>query len=176
MVMIHSKVVLIDPFGSNPVLMTGSHNMGPKASQYNDDNLAIIENAPGLAAEYAVNILGVYGHYKWLYNAWAKANAVAGPTKKGQKKPPIPVSPKYDGNVDSDEWQTWETTGANLQQLEFMMGLPITQTSSVAASNSSNAKHGAGRKSTTKSASVPKTRKPTPKKVTTKAASGKRAS
>jgi phosphatidylserine/phosphatidylglycerophosphate/cardiolipin synthase-like enzyme len=132
MVMIHSKVVLIDPFGSNPVLMTGSHNMGPKASQFNDDNLAIIVNAPGLAAEYAVNILGVYGHYKWLYDAWAKAKAAAGPVKKGQKKPPIPVSPQYDGNVDSDAWQTWETTGANLQQLEFMMGIPITPAASTA--------------------------------------------
>ena len=66
MVMIHSKVVLIDPFGDHPVLMTGSHNMGPKASQENDDNMVIVEHAPGLAAEYAVNILGVYGHYKWL--------------------------------------------------------------------------------------------------------------
>jgi len=175
MVMIHSKVVLIDPFGPNPVLMTGSHNMGPKASQYNDDNLAIIENAPGLAAEYAVNILGVYGHYKWLYNAWARANAAAGPAKKGQKKPPIPVSPKYDGNVDSDEWQTWETTGPNLQQQEFMMGLPITQTTSVAAQTLANTKHGARRKSTTKFASLPKTRKSATKKVARKRASGKRA-
>jgi hypothetical protein len=32
MVMIHCKVVVIDPFGKHPVLMTGSHNMGPKAS------------------------------------------------------------------------------------------------------------------------------------------------
>jgi hypothetical protein len=74
--------------------------------------------------------LGVYGHYKWLYNAWTKAKAAGGPVIKGQKKPPIPVSPQYDGNVDSDSWQAWETTGANLQQLEFMMGLPITQAAS----------------------------------------------
>jgi phosphatidylserine/phosphatidylglycerophosphate/cardiolipin synthase-like enzyme len=117
MVMIHSKVVLIDPFGQNPVLMTGSHNMGPKASQDNDDNLVIIENAPGLAAEYAVNIMGVYGHYKWLYNAWKKASAAAPPAPKGAKAPPVPVNPTYDGNVDSDAWQMWETTGENLSQL-----------------------------------------------------------
>lgn len=126
MVMIHSKVIVIDPFGDNPVVMTGSHNLGPKASKMNDDNLVIIQNAPGLAAEYAVNILGVYGHYKWLYNAWAKAKAAAPPTAKGAKAPPVPVAPSYDGNVDSDEWQTWESTGANLQQLQFMMGIPIT--------------------------------------------------
>jgi phosphatidylserine/phosphatidylglycerophosphate/cardiolipin synthase-like enzyme len=126
MVMIHSKVIVIDPFGDNPVVMTGSHNMGPKASQMNDDNLVIIQNASGLACEYAVNILGVYGHYKWLYNAWAKANATAPPAATGKKAPPVPVAPTYDGNVDSDQWQTWESTGANLQQLQFMMGIPIT--------------------------------------------------
>jgi phosphatidylserine/phosphatidylglycerophosphate/cardiolipin synthase-like enzyme len=26
---VHSKVVVIDPYGTNPVVMTGSHNMGP---------------------------------------------------------------------------------------------------------------------------------------------------
>ena len=30
--MVHSKVVLVDPFGTHPVLLTGSHNLGPKAS------------------------------------------------------------------------------------------------------------------------------------------------
>ena len=47
MVNIHSKVIVIDPFGQHPVLMTGSHNLGYKASTENDDNLVIIEgNAP----------------------------------------------------------------------------------------------------------------------------------
>ena len=36
--MVHSKVVVIDPFGSHPVVMTGSHNLGPKASGVNDKN------------------------------------------------------------------------------------------------------------------------------------------
>src|SRR6185369_7564887 len=47
--MVHSKVVLIDPFSDNPVLLTGSHNLGPKASSTNDENLLIIRDAPGLA-------------------------------------------------------------------------------------------------------------------------------
>ena len=70
MVMIHSKVIVIDPLGSKPVVMTGSRNMGPKASLSNDDNLVIIEGASGLAAEFAVYIMNVYGHYKWLFNEY----------------------------------------------------------------------------------------------------------
>lgn len=113
MVMIHSKVVLIDPFGKHPVLMTGSHNMGPKASVSNDDNMVIIENAPGLAAEYAVNMMGVYGHYKWLYNEWLQGQKGASGTKK--------ASPQYDGNLDDDSWQDWYTKGVNLREIEFWL-------------------------------------------------------
>jgi phosphatidylserine/phosphatidylglycerophosphate/cardiolipin synthase-like enzyme len=112
-VMIHSKVIVIDPFGTHPVVMTGSHNMGPKASKMNDDNLAIIENASGLAAEYAQNILGVFSHYKWLYNLAIK-NA-KGP-KTGAKS-----SPQYDGNFDNDTWQSWYQSGVNLREIDFWL-------------------------------------------------------
>jgi hypothetical protein len=158
-VMIHSKVVVIDPFGENPVVMTGSHNMGPKASKENDDNLAIIANAPDLAAEYAVNILGVYGHYKWLYNAWKKAKDAAGPVKKGQKAPPVPVDPSYDGNVDSDGWQDWETAGENLQLTQFLMGEPITaiaQARTAASRTRASGPSAAGAKKSTAKKSTPK--------------------
>ena len=113
-VMIHSKVVIVDPFGAEPVVITGSHNLGPKASADNDDNLVIIEHAPGLAAEYAVNILGVYGHYKWLYNQSLAA-------KKGPKTG-ARSSPQYDGNYDNDTWQEWYTGGVNLREINFWMG------------------------------------------------------
>jgi phosphatidylserine/phosphatidylglycerophosphate/cardiolipin synthase-like enzyme len=113
-VMIHSKVVVIDPFGKKPVVMTGSHNLGPKASTDNDDNLVIVENAPGLASEYAVNMLGVYGHYKWLYNLSLK--------KTTDPKAAASSSPQYDGNFDDDKWQDWYTTGANLREINFWLG------------------------------------------------------
>jgi phosphatidylserine/phosphatidylglycerophosphate/cardiolipin synthase-like enzyme len=122
MVMIHSKVVVVDPFGDKPVVMTGSHNMGPKASSENDDNFVIIENAPGLAAEYAVNILGVYGHYKWLYNAYLKGKM--GTSDTGKKRA-ASVSPQYDGNLDNDTWQQWYVTGNNLQEILFWLGQAV---------------------------------------------------
>ena len=36
---VHSKVIVIDPFGKKPVVITGSHNLGFKASTKNDDNI-----------------------------------------------------------------------------------------------------------------------------------------
>jgi phosphatidylserine/phosphatidylglycerophosphate/cardiolipin synthase-like enzyme len=67
MVRVHSKVIVVDPLGKHPVIMTGSHNLGPKASAVNDDNLVIIENDPVVAAQYAVNIITVYDQYRWRF-------------------------------------------------------------------------------------------------------------
>ncbi len=115
MVMIHSKVVVIDPFGDKPVVMTGSHNMGPKASRSNDDNLVIIENAPGLAAEYAVYIMNVYGHYKWLFNQFLRTKNAP---QRGKS-----ASPQYDGNEDDDKWQNryLDPKSANSREIQFWL-------------------------------------------------------
>jgi phosphatidylserine/phosphatidylglycerophosphate/cardiolipin synthase-like enzyme len=86
--MVHSKVVLIDPFSEHPVLLTGSHNLGPKASGVNDENLLIIRDAPGLAAAYATNIMSVYNQYRWRFRRQLQ-------TKKKRWK----------GLWDSDGWQ-----------------------------------------------------------------------
>jgi|SRR5579871_4990883 len=67
MVRVHSKVILVDPFGKHPVVMTGSHNLGPKASAVNDDNLLIIEGDAATAAAYAVNIITIYDQYRWRF-------------------------------------------------------------------------------------------------------------
>jgi phosphatidylserine/phosphatidylglycerophosphate/cardiolipin synthase-like enzyme len=61
----HSKVLVIDPFGANPVVVTGSHNLSQAASGNNDENLLIIRNCPELARAYAVNCMSVYQHYRW---------------------------------------------------------------------------------------------------------------
>jgi PLD-like domain len=67
MVRVHSKVIIVDPLGKHPVIITGSHNLGPKASAVNDDNLVIIENDSAAAAQYAVNIATIYDQYRWRF-------------------------------------------------------------------------------------------------------------
>lgn len=63
--MVHSKVIVIDPFGTSPVVMTGSHNMGYKASHANDDNLNIVQGHAALARAYAANIVAIFQEYRW---------------------------------------------------------------------------------------------------------------
>lgn len=112
-VMVHSKVVIIDPFGEKPVVMTGSHNLGPKASAKNDDNLVIVANAPGLAAEYAVNIMSIYSQYKWRYNSLAQSPLTAGAPA---------AAAVWNGIRDNDTWQDEFFAGPKLRELRFWFG------------------------------------------------------
>jgi phosphatidylserine/phosphatidylglycerophosphate/cardiolipin synthase-like enzyme len=103
--MVHSKVIVIDPFGDHPVVMTGSHNMGPKASSKNDDNLVIIEGIGSLAADYAVNIISIYNQYRWRYHRMIAQKSKA-----------------WTGLIPVDTWQDGYFKGAKLREMEFWLG------------------------------------------------------
>ena len=105
--MVHSKVVLIDPFGDHPVLLTGSHNLGPKASSINDENLLIIRDAPGLAAAYATIIMAIYNQYRWRFRCQTQTK-----TKRWQ------------GLQDDDTWQKGylKSGSAALREIDFWVG------------------------------------------------------
>jgi phosphatidylserine/phosphatidylglycerophosphate/cardiolipin synthase-like enzyme len=103
---IHSKVIVLDPFGENPVVMTGSHNLGFKASSKNDDNLMIIQGNRPLAAAYAINIIAIYQAYRW--NTYVEAH---------RQDPKV-----WHGLVDTDGWQDDYLAGDELAELTFWMG------------------------------------------------------
>ena len=103
---IHSKVVVLDPFGQNPVVMTGSHNLGFKASSANDDNLMIIEGNAPLAAAYAANIIAIYQAYRW--NAYVEAH---------RQDPKV-----WHGLVEQDSWQNDYLSGDHLSEIQFWLG------------------------------------------------------
>jgi hypothetical protein len=106
MVNIHSKVIVLDPFGANPVVMTGSHNLGFKASNANDDNLVTIEGNAPLAAAYAINIIAIYQEYRW--NSYVEAH----------RQDPR----SWHGLVDNDQWQASYLVGDRLNELNFWSG------------------------------------------------------
>lgn len=105
--MVHSKVILVDPFGSHPVLLTGSHNLGPKASGTNDENLLIIRDAPGLAAAYATNIMAIYNQYRWRFRRQVQ-----------------PKAKQWKGLEDGDHWQEGylKADSTALREIDFWVG------------------------------------------------------
>jgi phosphatidylserine/phosphatidylglycerophosphate/cardiolipin synthase-like enzyme len=64
---IHDKIVVVDPFSDNCVVITGSHNLGYAASYNNDENMTIIRGHRAIAEAYAAHCLDVYDHYAWRY-------------------------------------------------------------------------------------------------------------
>lgn len=62
---IHDKIIVIDPFSPDCVVVTGSHNLGFKASYQNDENLVIIKGHQRLAQAYAAHVLDVTNHFAW---------------------------------------------------------------------------------------------------------------
>src|SRR4029077_18036131 len=104
-VMVHSKVIVLDPLGEHPVVMTGSHNLGVKASQKNDDNLVVLEGpaASPLAIAYAVNIIAIYDNYRWRHYVDQHAD-----------------DPKaWHGPQDNADWQADYLKDAHLHELKF---------------------------------------------------------
>ncbi|HVQ58684.1 MAG TPA: phospholipase D-like domain-containing protein [Solirubrobacterales bacterium] len=69
---IHDKIVVIDPRSADCKVITGSHNLGYKASYANDENLLIIEGHQRLAEAYATHVMDVYEHYRWRWRTHGK--------------------------------------------------------------------------------------------------------
>jgi phosphatidylserine/phosphatidylglycerophosphate/cardiolipin synthase-like enzyme len=100
MIAVHNKVIVIDPAGDNPVVMTGSHNFSDRASRKNDDNLIIVRGDNRLALTYAARIMSIYGTYRW--QAWRN-------TPEGQKDKGLKRSDKWLSNRIGKGWAETET-------------------------------------------------------------------
>ena len=71
-------------------MVTGSHNLGFKASFANDENMAIVRGNKALACAYAVHVLDVFEHYRFravqeerLREAMLKGKAVTNVMNQG---------------------------------------------------------------------------------------------
>jgi phosphatidylserine/phosphatidylglycerophosphate/cardiolipin synthase-like enzyme len=136
--MVHSKAVVIDPFGDHPVVITGSHNMGPRASGANDENLVFVEGDAGLAQDYAVNVMVVYNQYSWRYHrgvpdqiravgedplAGTSAAGDGAGTGAGTNGGGDPAAASWKSLEDDDTWQdVYFRPGSDQRELAFWLG------------------------------------------------------
>lgn len=90
---IHDKVLVIDPFSDDCVVVTGSHNLGYKASYSNDENLCIIRGNRAIAESYVAHVLDVVNHYNWRNKLSEK--------KKNQESP----GKAFTDLDETDQWQ-----------------------------------------------------------------------
>lgn len=60
---IHTKFMLIDPLGDDPLVITGSANFSKAATDANDENMLVIRGERSVADIYFTEFLRVYAHH-----------------------------------------------------------------------------------------------------------------
>ncbi|MBD3665190.1 phospholipase D-like domain-containing protein [Sulfitobacter aestuariivivens] len=61
---IHAKTIVIDPYGDNPKVFTGSANFSRASCVDNDENALLVEGNNRLAAIFATEFMRMFDHYK----------------------------------------------------------------------------------------------------------------
>jgi hypothetical protein len=114
---IHDKIVVIDPLSEeNCTVVTGSHNLGFKASYANDENMLIIRGNRALALAYAVHVMDVYDHYKFraVLEQQKRDAMLAGKA--------APKEPTGQGFLDTDDsWQDPYIEGKKGKELNYFL-------------------------------------------------------
>jgi phosphatidylserine/phosphatidylglycerophosphate/cardiolipin synthase-like enzyme len=60
---IHSKIILVDPLGSDPILCTGSANFSRNSTEVNDSNTLVIRGHTGVVDIYVTEFMRMFEHY-----------------------------------------------------------------------------------------------------------------
>ena len=60
---IHSKIILADPFGADPVLVTGSANFSTNSTVANDSNVLVFRGDTAVADVYVADFMRMFEHY-----------------------------------------------------------------------------------------------------------------
>jgi phosphatidylserine/phosphatidylglycerophosphate/cardiolipin synthase-like enzyme len=134
---IHNKIVVIDPFSDNCTVVTGSHNLGFRASHNNDENMVIIRGHRGLAEAYACHVLDLYDHYAWRFLLKQQPDIFGKPLE------------------DDDKWQERYIAGPDVKspELRFWMAAAGGGASSTSGRAAPGGKPSAGKPSPGKAAS-----------------------
>ena len=115
---IHDKIVVIDPMSETDcVVITGSHNLGFKASYANDENMLVFRGNKALALAYTTHVLDIYDHYKFraVLEQQKREAMLAG-------KPP-PDRPTGQGFLETDDsWQDPYISGQKGKELAYFLG------------------------------------------------------
>jgi phosphatidylserine/phosphatidylglycerophosphate/cardiolipin synthase-like enzyme len=74
---VHTKYMLIDPLGADPIVITGSANFSEASTKNNDENMSIIRGNQRVAEIYLGEFMRLYNHY--AFREWASKQPVDAP-------------------------------------------------------------------------------------------------
>src|SRR6516225_7215312 len=74
---IHTKYMIIDPLGKDPLLITGSANFSDASTRKNDENMLVIRGDKRIADLYLSEFMRLFNHFQ--FRGLAHARAATGP-------------------------------------------------------------------------------------------------
>jgi phosphatidylserine/phosphatidylglycerophosphate/cardiolipin synthase-like enzyme len=74
---IHTKYMLIDPLGDDPLLIGGSANFSDASTRKNDENMLVIRGDKRVADLYLSEFMRLFNHFQ--FRGLARARAATGP-------------------------------------------------------------------------------------------------
>jgi phosphatidylserine/phosphatidylglycerophosphate/cardiolipin synthase-like enzyme len=60
---VHTKYMLVDPLGPDPLIVIGSANFSKASTESNDENMLVIRGAPAVADVYLGEFMRLFSHY-----------------------------------------------------------------------------------------------------------------
>lgn len=109
---IHSKIILIDPLGSDPIVITGSANFSRNSTEVNDSNTIVLRGHTAVADIYVTEFMRMFEHYHFRAKEAAKAKKAGG---KGNKNGNVIVLAEDDSW--SDEYYVFGSTSEHDRRL-----------------------------------------------------------
>ena len=112
---IHTKFMLIDPLGDEPIIATGSANFSKASTDTNDENMIVIKGDKRISDIY-------FGEYMRLYTHYAFREAVQWALENKKLGKPENWTPQY--LIDDDKWMDdyfspADTSGRRLRREYF---------------------------------------------------------
>lgn len=104
---IHSKIILADPFSSDPILASGSANYSKNSTTNNDSNTLVIRGDTAVTDIYATEFMRMFEHYHY------RASRAAAEKKAGKKAKSEPLSLK-----EKDVWSEKYYKSGSLEELD----------------------------------------------------------
>ncbi len=92
---IHTKYMLVDPLGADPIVISGSANFSKASTDTNDENMLVIRGDKRIADIY-------FGEYIRLYTHYAFREAVKWAIEKEKLGKPQNWKPQF--LIDNDSW------------------------------------------------------------------------
>lgn len=70
---IHSKIIAVDPLGSDPIIVTGSANFSMNSTEVNDSNTLVIRGHAAVSDIYVTEFMRMFEHYHFRASEAAAA-------------------------------------------------------------------------------------------------------